>query len=338
MLDFSMNINSLPSTQPLSIIIKKGIDVVEKYPDYHNTEILKLLELFLDISYKNIALGVGSTQILFDIPKILSYKRAVIIVPTFWEYINFNMQFKKKIKKIILFENNNFKPDYTLIQNTIKKEDCVFICNVNSPTSVLYEKKSLLKIINNNPNTQFVIDETYLLFRSDFAELSFMKQAKHRKNVHVVISLSKFFAIPGIRLGVFISNRKTVNVYNNEFHIPYSINSFATVALSHLLKDVDFTTKTRQFYDKEREQLYKIIERKLSNRLQCVKPDGNFIMGHILTKQTSQEIKNILKQEGFIVRGGHELMDVSNKWIRFSIKKRSENRKLIKKLDEILNG
>jgi threonine-phosphate decarboxylase len=336
MLDFSMNINSLQSTQSLSGIIKKEIGIIEKYPDYRNTKILKLLENFLNISYKNISLGVGSTQILFDIPKILSYERAIIIVPTFWEYTNFNVRFGKKIKKIILSENNNFKPDYILIQKTIRKGDCVFICNVNSPTSVLYKKKGLLEIIDNNPNTQFVVDETYLLFRSDFARLSFIKQAKDRKNVHVVISLSKFFAIPGIRLGIFISNRKVINAYNNEFHIPYSINPFTTVILSHLLKNTNFIIKTRQFYDKEREQLYEIIKRKLSNRFHCVKPDGNFIMGHILTKQTSQEIKNTLKQKGFVIRGGHELVDVKNKWIRFSIKKRTENRKLIEKLDEIL--
>lgn len=331
-----MNINSLRSTQSLFKIVKKEIGIIEEYPDYRNIKIFKLLEKFLGISYKNMSFGIGSTQILFDIPKILSYKRAVIIVPTFWEYTNFNARFKKKIKKIILSENNNFKPDYILIQKTIRKGDCVFICNVNSPTSVLYEKKYLLEIIDNNPNIQFVIDETYLLFRSDFAKLSFIKQAKDRKNVHVVISLSKFFAIPGIRLGIFISNKKVINIYNNEFHIPYSINPFTTVVLSCLFKDINFVIKTRQFYDKEREQLYKIIKQKLSNRLQCVKPDGNFIMGRILTKQTSQEIESILKQKGFIIRGGHELLDVKNEWIRFSIKKRVENRKLIKKLDEIL--
>jgi len=336
MLDFSTNINAFRSTRSLFKVIKKEIGVIEKYPDCCNIKIFRLLEFFLGISYKNMSLGIGSTQILFDIPKMLSYKRAVIIVPTFWEYTDFNARFKKKIKKIILSESNNFKPDYILMQKTIKKGDCVFICNVNSPTSILYEKKCLLKIIDNNPNSQFVIDETYLLFRGDFAKLSFIKQARDRKNVHVVISLSKFFAIPGIRLGVFVSNKKVINMYNNDFHIPYSINPFVTAILSHFLKDIDFVTRTRKFYDKEREQLYEIIKRKLLNRLQCIKPDGNFIMGHILTGQTSQEIENALKQNDFVIRGGHELLDVKNEWIRFSIKKRGENRKLIEKLDKVL--
>jgi len=336
MLDFSRNINSIRPAQSLSEVIKKEINLTGEYPDYQNKKTLKLIEKFLGVSYKNISLGIGSTQILFDIPRMLSYKRAVIIVPTFWEYFSFNSRFKKKIKKIILSENNNFKPNYALISKIIKKGDCVFICNVNSPTSVLYEKNCLLEIIDNNPNVQFVIDETYLLFRSDFLKLSFIKQAKNRKNVHVVISLSKFFAIPGIRLGVFISNKKIINIYNNDFHIPYSINPFATAILSHLLEDIDFVARTRKFYDKEREQLYKIIKRKLSDRFQCIKPDGNFIMGHILTGQTSREIENTLKQKGFLIRGGHELLDVKNEWIRFSIKKRVDNRKLIEKLDEIL--
>ena len=87
-----------------------------------------------------------------------------------------------------------------LIYKTIKVDDCVFICNTNNPTSTIYQKKKLLELIKNNPNVQFVIDETYLIFRSDYFKQSLAKQAQRQKNLHVVMSLSKFFSIRLIQI------------------------------------------------------------------------------------------------------------------------------------------
>lgn len=336
MLDFSVNTNSFGLSRSFLKILKENMHIISEYPDYQNIKIFTLLKEFFGLSSNNISLGVGSTQIFFDIPKILSYKRAVIIVPTFWEYTNFNILFREKIKKIYLVEKNNFKPDYNLIQKTIKAGDCVFICNINNPTSVLYQKKELSKLIKNNPNVQFVIDETYLIFRSDYIKQSLAKQTQKRKNLHIVMSFSKFFSIPGVRLGVFISHKKIIETHKKQFHIPYSISPFSLIALLYLLKNKKFITETQHFYDKERERLYEFLQQKLSGRLRCIKPDGNFIMGCILTEQISQDVKNSLKKKGIIIRGGHELLDITNKWIRFSIRKTKDNKKLVYELNKIL--
>ena len=336
MLDFSVNSNPFGPPQSLIKALKNSSYSIGEYPDYKNKKIFAILGKFLCISPKNIGLGVGSTQILFDMPKMLPYKRAVIIIPTFWEYISFNTLFKKKIKKIRLLEKDNFAPDYNLIYKTIKVDDCVFICNTNNPTSTIYQKKKLLELIKNNPNVQFVIDETYLIFRSDYFKQSLAKQAQRQKNLHVVMSLSKFFSIPGMRLGILVSHREVVETYNKQFHIPYSVSSFSLIALLHLFKNKKFIIGAQHFYDKERERLYKLFQQKLFGRLRCVKPDGNFILARILTKQKSQNVKNSLKKNGILVRGGHELLDMTNKWVRFSIRKTKDNKKLVREMDKVL--
>ena len=337
MLDFSTNTNSLGPPHSLIRVLRENVFDVSAYPDYKNKKILSACGRFFGVSFKNIGLGTGSTQILFNIPKMLQYKRAVIIVPTFWEYANFNLLFKRRIKKINLLEEDNFEPNYESIQKNIRSGDCVFICNVNNPTSSIYVKHKLLGLIKGNPHVQFVIDETYLLFRSDYTRQSVVKYVQKQKNLHVVTSLSKLFAIPGMRVGIFVSNRKIIELYNKLFYVPYSINSYSSKSLIDLLSNGVFVEETRNFYDAERKRLYEIIKKKLSHRLRCIEPHGNFIFVRILTSQTSQDIETCLKRRGIIIRGGHELLGVTNKWFRFSIGKKKDNNRFIRELNKVVH-
>lgn len=336
MIDFSTNTNPFGSSRPFIKVLKDNVHIVGKYPDYKNQEVLLALEKFIGVSSKNLGLGIGSTQFFFDLPKMLPYDRAVIVVPTFWEYVTFNTLFKKKIKKIPLSMENDFSPNYDLIKRNIKAGDGVFLCNVNNPTSVLYERKKLLDIIKNNPGAQFIIDETYLLFRGDFYKQSLVKEALKIKNLHIVISMSKFFSIPGLRLGILVSNKKNVEKYNKQFHIPYSVNVFLAKAILSLINDKNFTIKTRLLCDNERDKLYNLFKNRFAKRLYCINPCANFIFARILTSQNSKDIKNALEKKGILIRGGHELSDVTNKWLRFSIQKNKDNKTLIRALGEIL--
>lgn len=336
MIDFSTNTNPFGLSRHFIKALKDNIHLVGSYPDYKNQEVLLALEKFIGVPSSNLGLGIGSTQLFFNLPKILQYDRAVIVVPTFWEYVTFNTLFKKQITKINLSMKNDFSPNYDLIQRNIKAGDCVFLCNVNNPTSVLYERKKLLNIIKNNPDTKFVIDETYLLFRGDFYIQSLAKEVLKRKNLYVIMSMSKFFSIPGLRLGVIVSNRKVVEKYNKLFHIPYSVNTFSTKAILSLVNDKDFTIKTRLYFDNERDKLFRLLKVRFPKRLYCINPAANFIFARILTNQNSKDVKKTLEEKGILIRGGHELSGMTNKWLRFSVQKNKHNKTLICALDEIL--
>ena len=337
MIDFSENTNKASSTLQLENVLKKNVHLVKSYPDYNNGEIRGLIKKYFGISSEHIALGVGSTQLLFDIPKLLTYKRAVVIVPTFWEYTAFNTLFNKKIIKVQLSSSEDFAPDFALIRKTIKSGDCVFIANVNSPTSVLYKKSELLALINDYPEVQFVIDETFLIFRKDFVKQSLLKEAPERKNLIVVMSFSKFFTLSGARVGFFTSHVSLVEKYNKFFQIPYSLGPLTQVALAFQLKDAAKIAKVRDFYQTEREAQYLRIKDKLKGRLYPIRPDGNFIMCRVQTGQTGWDIKIALQKKGILIRSGHELNDISGEWVRFCILSKKENILLLKHLDQVLN-
>ena len=336
MTDHSSNINPIGSTKAAIDAIRKNANIVLEYPDYLNTKINALVHTYFGVPLKNISVGAGSTQILFDIPRLLSYKRSVVIVPTFWEYTTLNERNKKRVKKIHLKEEDGFNPDYALIQKNIKDGDAVFICNVNNPTSKLYKKDDLLKLVKDNPGAQFIVDETYLIFRKDYKKQTLSKEVQKVNNLHIVVSLSKFFALPGMRLGVIISNRDTIASYTATVHVPYSIHPLSCTAFEPLLRDKEFTKESHAFYAVERKVFYKKVKEKLKGRLAVLAPDGNFIFGRILTGQESSEVVRSLSKKGILIRGGDELSDVSENWIRFSIRSKKDNAALLKTLDEVL--
>lgn len=336
MLDFSVNKNPFSPSRKLLNTIKKNVHLISEYPEGSNKDILKLINEFFHISPNHMGLGIGSTQILFDLPNMLDYKRAVILVPTFWEYTVFNKIIKKPIVRIALKPNDNFQIDYAYLQKKIKPRDCVYVCNVNNPTSVLHKKKDLLQIIDKNQNTHFVVDETYLLFREDYQSQTLAHESIKHKNLHVVISFSKFFSIPGLRLGVLFSNKKYIERYMEMYHIPYSMNPFTKMILENVLSDKSLISKSHSFYAKECLDFYERINEELKGRLFCYKPSGNFILARILTKQDSIEIKDAMEKSGYIIRGGHELIDLDSNWIRFSILSHRSNGLLLRSLDRIL--
>lgn len=329
--------NKLGSRSKLLRAMKQNAYCFITYPDFTNKEIYRLITKHFGIKEEHVALGVGSTQILFDMPIFLKYKRAVIVVPTFWEYVTFNTLFRRKIKKIHFSSANDFAPNYELINKELRPGDCLFLANVNSPTSLLYEKKALLRLLDTHPNVQFVIDETYLMFRADAKNLTVTAEAAKRTNLIVLTSFSKFFSLLGIRVGAFVAHKSVVKNYNTYFHIPYSLGSLSQVALAHQLEDLPNILRSRSFYEKEQEEVYAIIQKKFAGRLHAIKPAGNFIFCRLLTGQTSKEVVLALRKKGMIVRGGHELDDLlPEQWIRFSFLSKKEDRQLLAALDCIL--
>lgn len=337
MLDFSTNINSFGPSESVINSLKKNILLVTSYPELDGLNIRSRLASFFEIPLLNLTTGNGSTEIFFNIPRLLQYKRAVILAPTFWEYTVFNQLNCITIKKIFLKENRNFEPDLDEIKKKIRAGDAVFICNVNNPTSTLFQRKNLLSLVKNNPRIHFIIDETYLFFRHDYKLQSVSRYVIKFDNLHVVMSFSKFFNLPGIRLGALISSKKTVLKYNSYLRIPYSTNPLVYHAFNESLGEKSYIIASRDYYDKERIALYKKMNIELKDRLRCYLPAGNFILAKILTRQSSSQITDQLRRMGILIRSGSDLIDMGEDWIRFSLRRKKDNAILLNALNTVLD-
>ena len=155
----------------------------------------------LDIS--NITLGNGAAEVIFNIVRALKPRKALLPAPTFSEYEEAIISVNGEIEYYKLKESNDFNLDDEFI-NKIKDDiDIIFICNPNNPTGCLTKKEFIRKVLNKalTTNTTVVIDESFL----DFVKPNELYLSNDLlidyKNLIIVKSLTKFFAIPGARIG-----------------------------------------------------------------------------------------------------------------------------------------
>lgn len=96
--------------------------------------------------------------------------------------------------------DKDFDLDMEKLSEAIQEHSLVFLCNPNNPTGTYIPRDILLDLIRRHPTSHFVIDESHLLFNKEFDEISLKKDVEQISNLTVVMSLSKFFNIPGIRM------------------------------------------------------------------------------------------------------------------------------------------
>lgn len=333
-MDFSMNCS--PFKVPLKTVKNLNLDpkIFSEYGSQNCEKNLKHLSRFLKIDEENMILSNGSTEIFFLLPSAFKFKKALIIIPSFWEYEHILSLYNVKLRYFKISPKNDFYLDEKDFEKEIPKVDCVYICNPNNPTSTLIDKEILLRLIEKFKNKIFVVDETYLLFLKDYKERSLNHYAARHKNLIVVSSLSKIFSVGGLRLGFCVSSKKNISAIK-KYKNPYSMNILAESITKYLLQEKKHLRKTVHFIQKERERVFNELNKIKS--IKPFKPDANFILTKIENKRISADkLIKYLKKKNIIVREGEIFKGLSNKYFRISLKTKKENDLLLKNLKNFI--
>lgn len=253
LLDFSSNINPYGPTERVKNNIREHLDLIARYPDVSYRKLFDVLEKYLGVDKTHISLGNGAMEVIDA--TISLYENIVIFEPAFMEYeIRANVQ-KKNIKKINL--DSSFKPnvhdlDFDL-ENTL-----VIITSPHNPSGVSLSKKEFDEIyekVSNNGGA-ILMDEAFHEFSSVDYDLA--KEISKYKNLFVVRAATKFFSLPGLRLGYLVSNFK--NDIDN--HIPtWSVSSLVENLGEDLLLDEEFIISSKAKLAKSRDKLFSELQK-----------------------------------------------------------------------------
>lgn len=336
-LDFAQNFNVLGPPSGTLSIAKKNLKSLLTYPNHSGIGVgSEAAAKFFSVPSNSIALAHGATEVLFNAHEFLDYRRALIPTPTFWEYSNFNTRFSIPVEIFQSSTANDYALNVDSLDKVIQDGDAVFLCNINNPTSTLTSGNKILELVKKHPYSQFIVDETYLLFHPDFAHHTLSGAATEHQNLHVVASFSKLFSLPGLRAGILISDHETIERYKAVSLIPYSISDSFQEILSYVLSKNSFVQKTRNYYLKRREEFFLQISTELEGVVRPLKSEGNFMLLQLLTDRTSEEVTETLRDKGILIRGGHELEGLGNKWLRVAIRDPRDSARLVQALAHTL--
>ena len=206
-LDFSSNIN--PKLIPnLETYILEGLKECTSYPDINYTNLRKNISDYVGVNPKFIIPGNGATEIIYLLMKSIN-KRLAIFNPTFSEYKRGAELNNLEILHLDLDKNNNFEIDADIVQANINNFDSLFICNPNNPNGKVKNLEKILELIIEN-NKLLIVDETFMEFVENEEQYSLIKYVEKYENLFILKAVTKFFGMPGLRLGYGVTSNKDI--------------------------------------------------------------------------------------------------------------------------------
>ena len=166
LLDFSANINPLGPPQWLRPLINSQIDSLVHYPDPTCSQLTSAIAEHYRVKEEEVLVGNGSTELIYQIPRALGCPLALIPVPSYRDYVQAVEQAGTIVEKIFLKEEDEFRPDLTLLETRLKGHCLVILGQPNNPTGITFEAEALRRMAHGHPSSLFMIDEAF----ADFIE------------------------------------------------------------------------------------------------------------------------------------------------------------------------
>ena len=347
-LDYSSNINPYGVPKSLKRKIAENIGILERYPDPDYVELREKLAWLNKVELENIVLGNGATEAIFLFIKVIKPQKVLIVSPTFGEYERAvrackNSESQKiEIEYFELEEKDEFRLNIGKLKKELeKKYDLVIICNPNNPTGKFLKMAETEEILRecNRYDTKLFIDEAFIEFLEDGLKESIVNSGENKKNLFVTRAFTKFFAIPGLRLGYGIYFDKNLEKKIAEKKEPWSVNNIAEMAGITVLDDTGYIEKTLNWITEEKKYIYE----KLSeiSGIKPYKTEVNFICVKIKDELISKglnvkKLREKMMEEGILIRDASNFKFLDERFFRLAIKDRKSNDRVIETLREIL--
>lgn len=350
--DFSANINPLGPSQRGLDALNAQLRYISHYPDATNDDVLNAIADTYGMDKHQIIVGNGAAELLYAICRLPGYTGAFVPAPGFSEYKEALEASKIPVRDIFYRprEDDNGQPyfevPYLALETfaaELKGQDgriIVFLGNPNNPDGTLLDKDHIRTVASmlKDANSLLVIDESFIDFVGNDPlqdnEHSMRSLVNEFDNIIVVHSFTKFYAVPGLRIGAAFTNETLITQLQQ--YIPsWSVNTLAQAYTKAALNDVDYIKRTKQELNEERAFMYNALD--AIEGITVYPPSANFILFQVNQEGiTANYINEELKKYNMIVRNCDSYVGLTNHWVRIAIKDHDTNIKLVDKLTDIL--
>lgn len=330
-IDFSSNVNPHIISN-LGKYVLEGLEKSRSYPDINYTNLRNNISDYIKVDSELIIPGNGATEIIYLLMKSIK-RRLAILNPTFSEYGRGAKLNNLEIIDFHLKEENNFSIDLDEIQKNMDKFDSLFICNPNNPNGKVKDLNELLDLMIENDKL-LIVDETFMEFVGEEEKYSLINKIEQTPNLFILKAVTKFFGMPGLRLGYGVTSNKQIinNIY--EYKEPWTINSFAENLSNYLFKDKEYINGSKDYYINERKFMLEEL-RKIS-RLKVYDTDTNFVLIKLDDDEANSLKLELFEKYNILIRDASNFIGLDKSYIRVAIKSHNDNKVLIESLRKIL--
>lgn len=331
-LDFSASINPLGAPDSALAAAHNALDDIVHYPEIDAASLIATLAEHHDIPAENLVAANGSTELIYLLPRMLPTKRALIVTPAFSEYGNALLQAGIAVDTFPLSATNGFgfDPD-ALLASLDDETGLVVVANPGNPTAAGIDPDQLIYLATQLAGrAALIVDEAFVDF---IPKLSLIDSVSKHDNLYILRSMTKFYAIPGLRVGYLAGPAAAIRLIRQAIP-PWTINTPAQAAAIACLNDYDYQQQTLTLIPELRQKLSAgLIDLGLT-----VFPG---VANYLLTQLPQQGLRapalaERLRHDGILIRDCSNFSSLDDKFVRLAVRTLEENSRVISALHQVL--
>jgi cobyric acid synthase CobQ/L-threonine-O-3-phosphate decarboxylase len=333
LLDFSANINPLGFPEWLRPLISAEIEMLCHYPQPGAADLVAALAAANSVDPSEVVVANGASELLALLPQVILAKRLLLPVPCYVDYRLAAEQAGLTVVPFVLLKEDNFQLDLKRFEDVLQVGDLVILGQPNNPTGCLTEPDDLLALIKRHPQSVFICDESFI----DFCDVQqYSLRWQRPDNLIIVQSLTKSWAIPGLRLGYAIASATLVEQLSKRLS-PWSVNSIAQAFGCRAVDDTDFLEQSKNYVTKQREQLKVRLE--ALDGITVFPGHANFLLLRLEhATQTLDSLSKHLLKQGIIIRRCANFEGLDDRYLRIAVRTEQENTRFCRELERFLTG
>lgn len=328
-IDFSANINPLGPPPMLKNKWNSFFREIIVYPDPCAIRLKELISKKEQNSVDTLLIGNGGAELIALVARMLTGKKIVVVQPSFSEY-----EKTCQANNCEVVYHQLEEPAFELrIEDLIPKlmdADAIFLCHPNNPTGVQYSTSTILSLIEECEKHKclIILDEAFYDFLIDYD--SFIPYINRFSNLIIIRSMTKMFAIPGIRLG-YLAAQPSIIAKLSRLQSHWSTNVIALLSGELCIQNESFIKQSQDYICQERKKLIHFLKQQDF----VVSPTKvNFYLLQDPHESNQIELFEFLLKRGIIPRHTFNFPGLEGKWLRFAIKSSRENLQLMEVLND----
>lgn len=322
--NFSSNVYAALDLSSLKAHLCARIGSIGNYPEPEPYTLEALLAAKHHLPTDAVCVTNGATEGIYLIAQAFRGTDTAILQPTFSEYADACRMHGHKVTS--LYRIPAEKQGRILLPEKVRM---LWLCNPNNPTGAVFDKDSLRKLVRQNPQVCFVIDQSYEYFT--LCPLLSPAEALEFSNVLLLHSMTKRYAVPGLRLGYVTGDGELMKGLRTN-RMPWSVNQLAIEAGLHLLEHDVPNPLDVTAYLQETNRLRTALE--ALGSLDVWPTETHFMLACLRMGKAAALKDYLAGSHGILIRDASNFTGLDERFFRIAAQTPEKNDRLVKAIEQ----
>ncbi len=230
-----------------------------------------------------------------------------------------------------VFNRSFVSPILSLPVPLVDADRGLLLNNPHNPTGLLFGRQAIRPYLDRL--ALVVVDEAFMDFLPPSEQESLIAQVEEFPNLVILRSLTKFYSLPGLRMGCAIGNPDILRRWQLQ-RDPWPVNTLAAAAAAAVVRDTVFEQQTWDWLPVARQELFDGLA-----NLPGLRPfpgAANFLLVES-SISVSLIQKTLLERHRILIRDCLSFPELGDRFFRVAVRSRADNLRLIAGLAEVMS-